>query len=263
MRLRRVEGFTLIELIAVMVVLSICASIGASFIVDVVDQYQKASLRSSLVMRGTVVMEQMSRKLRLSVPNSVRVSASGLCVEFMPLVAGSVYTQPVADEVNGRLASNSVDTVGFSLLNGSPEYAFVAPMTAAEVYSDATSSNVRAAISSLSGSPVSTIQLASNHRFIRNSVSSRILVADSPERFCIAGGELINYRNYTLSSSAISDGSPGGVTIVMADGVSANTAFVLTAGSENRNAALDIAVEVSGGSETVSLNNRVLIRNVP
>ena len=49
----------------------------------------------------------------------------------------------------------------------------------------------------------------------------------------------------------------------MADGVDAATAFALTAGSENRNAALDIAINVSGGSETVTLNNRVLIRNVP
>lgn len=257
------KGFTLVELIAVMVVLSISATIGAGFIVDVVDQYQKASLRSELVMRGTVAMEQMGRKLRLAMPNSVRVSNSGSCVEFMPLVGGSVYTEPVPDNDNSRAANNSIATVGFTLLSGDAAYAVVAPMSSAEVYSSATSANVRAAIASTTGTPATTITLAASHRFVRNSVSSRVLVSDTPERFCITSGQLVNYRDYTFATSALGDSSPGGTSVVMADGVSATTAFALTAGSENRNAALDIAMSVSGGSETVTLNNRVLIRNVP
>lgn len=257
------KGFTLVELIAVMVVLSISATIGAGFIVDVVDQYQKASLRSELVMRGTVAMEQMGRKLRLAVPNSVRVSPSGQCVEFLPLVGGSVYTQPVPDDDNGRLASNSITTVGFTLLAGSAVYALVAPMSSAEVYSGATSANVRAAIAGTTGTPATSITLSASHRFVRNSVSNRVLISDSPERFCIGGGQLVNYRDYSFSTSALGDSSPGGTSVVMADDVDAATAFALTAGSENRNAALDIAINVSGGSETVTLNNRVLIRNVP
>lgn len=257
------RGFTLVELIAVMVVLSISATIGAGFIVDVVDQYQKASLRSELVMRGTVAMEQVGRKLRLAVPNSVRVSSSGACVEFLPLVGGSVYTQPVPDNENGRPATATVSTVGFTLLSGGAAYALVGPMSSAEVYSSSTSSNVRASIANLTGSPITSIALSSSHRFVRNSVSNRVLVSDAPERFCVTGGQLINYRDYAFSTSSLTDGSPGGTVVVMADGVSATTAFALTAGSENRNAALDIAMSVSGGSEIVSLNNRVLIRNVP
>lgn len=262
--MRRVnQGFTLVELIAVMVVLSISATIGAGFIVDVVDQYQKASLRSALVMRGTVAMEQMGRKLRLAVPNSVRVSSSGQCVEFMPLVGGTVYTQAVPDNDNGRAQSNTISTVGFSVLSGDAIYALIAPMSSTEVYNSATSANVLASIASLSGTPTTTITLSSAHRFVRNSVSSRVLLSDRPERFCITGGQLINYRDYTLSVSALDDSSPGGTSVIMADGVSANSAFALTAGSENRNAALDVAISITGGTETVALNNRVLIRNVP
>lgn len=257
------QGFTLVELIAVIVVLSISVTIGAGFIVDVVDQYQKSSLRSSIVMRGAVTMEQMGRKLRQSVPNSVRVSSSGLCVEFLPLVGGSVYTEPVADSENGRNAADTIQIVGLDIISGDAIYALVSPMSSAEVYSGAGAASVRAEILSLVGSPTTAIQLASAHRFVRNSVSNRVLVADRPERFCVLGGQLVNYRDYLFATGVPTDGNPGGNTVVMADGVTATAAFALTAGSENRNAALDMAINFSGGSETVLLNSRVLIRNVP
>lgn len=259
---KRQQGFTLVELIAVMVVLSICATIGAGFVVDVIDQYQKASLRSAIVMRGSVAMEQMTRKIRLAVPNSIRVSASGQCVEFLPMVAASVYTEVLPDAENGRAATSSIATVGFEVVGASAAFALVAPMASSEIYSIAAPS-ARATISSLVGTPVNQINLDAPHQFIRNSISSRVLIGANPQRFCVTSGQLINYRDYVFSAGPLDDSSPGGSDVIMADGITASTAFTLTAGSENRNAALDLAIAVTGGSETVQLNNRVLIRNVP
>lgn len=84
-------GFTLVELIAVIVILGIVSALGSGFLISISDSYHKAQMRAKLIAKGRVVTEQISRQLRIAVPNSLRVSASGNCVEFFPSVAGANY----------------------------------------------------------------------------------------------------------------------------------------------------------------------------
>jgi MSHA biogenesis protein MshO len=256
-------GFTLIELIAVIVVLSIASVVGAGFIVNVVDQYKKAQLRSMLVQHGTVAMEQLTRKLRMSAPNSVRVSSSGDCIEYLPLLGGAFYTQPVPDAENGMLIANSVNTIGFTLQGATPKHVIIASLASSEIYT-LSSPSARVNAGSFGAEPYTQAVFAGNHRFLRNSINRRLLLAADPERFCVVGTRLVRHQSYSFSVASLSDASPGGVEVVMAAGVAAGApAFALSAGSEDRNTAIDIRLVFSDRGESITLGSRVLIRNVP
>ena len=57
-------GFTLIELITVIVILSILATIGANFVVQATESYQRTQTRALLVNTARQAMERMTRQLR-------------------------------------------------------------------------------------------------------------------------------------------------------------------------------------------------------
>src|SRR6188768_3006752 len=91
------SGFTLIELITVIVILSILASIGTGFVVSATESYQRTQTRALLVNTARQALERMTRQLRIALPYSVRITNNGSCIEFMPIAAGGNYLEPVAD----------------------------------------------------------------------------------------------------------------------------------------------------------------------
>ena len=67
------RGFTLIELIAVIVMLSIMGTFSVRFIVSTLDNYNRTIDRGKLVGHGRQALERMTRQLRAAIPNIVRV----------------------------------------------------------------------------------------------------------------------------------------------------------------------------------------------
>lgn len=261
----QVSGFTLIELITVLVILGIVAAIGSNFLVTTVDTYDTVQKRTKLLNRGRMAIEQMARQIRISLPNSIRVSGSGNCIEFMPVVAGASYLSDVPDNENLAPATSAIATSPFTLNFGTAAHVAVAGLDASEIY--ATGSGVsRVSVGALGAGPSYTsIPLASTHRFIRNSSTRRVYVAADPQRFCLIGTTLLEYSGYGLTTAAVSDLAPvGASSSVIAENVSANgVAFTLSAGSEDINTSVDIALNFSNGSNAVSLTQQVLVRNVP
>ena len=257
------HGFTLIELITVVVILGIVSAVGSRFLITSLNSYRDIQERTKLIAKGRVAIEQMTRQLRLAVPNAVRVSSSGNCIEFLPVLTGATYLDDVPDNENAAPTVTSISTVAFSFEFGTANHAVIAPMAASEVY--ATGSSIsRVSITPISGgSSYSSISFSS-HRFIRNSPQKRVFVAANPIRFCLSGGSLFRYSGYGFSALSLSDANPGGSTDLMSQGVTTGgTAFSLSAGSEDRNTAVNINLSFTQGNNTVSLQQQVLVRNVP
>lgn len=252
------RGFTLVELISVIVILGIVAVIGSQVIVAAVNSYRDTELRSKLIAKGRTSVEQMTRQLRNSLPGGLRVSASGNCLEFMPLVGGANYIGFVAD------ADTAIPTSAFTLNLGTGKHALISAMTPGEIYTP-TQPSGRADMGSLGAGPTYTsIPLSIAHRFLRNSTQKRVFIADDPHRFCVMNGQLLQYQNYGLDINNLDDSNPGGEELLLAEGVTpAGTGFSLSPGSEDRNTAIDIALTFDERGESVVLNTTVLVRNVP
>ncbi|MDX3775390.1 type II secretion system protein [Chromatiaceae bacterium AAb-1] len=88
----KARGFTLIELLLTMVILAILASGVSSYIGLGATMYTDAIERERILSQSRFVAERMVRELRNAVPNSVRVSDNGNCLEFAPVVAAGLYT---------------------------------------------------------------------------------------------------------------------------------------------------------------------------
>jgi len=259
------RGFTLVELITVIVILGILSAIGSNFFVSIVDSYDRVQANSKIINRGRLVIEQMTRRIRIALPNSVRVSASGNCVEFMPLVGGAVYIADVPDVSNMSAAVSTIATAPYRLGLGAAKHVAVGALDPTEIYSISTPRS-RVALGTLGAGPTYTsIPLSSTHRFMRNSVTRRVFIADDPQRYCLVGASLYRYSDYGLISSLLTDTDPGGAIDLMAINVSSlgGAAFSVTQGTEDLNTSIDITLVFSQGTSQVDLQQQVLIRNVP
>jgi MSHA biogenesis protein MshO len=107
-------GFTLIEAIVVMVIVSILALAVAVFIPTPVQGYLSTVRRLELADVADTALRRIARDVRLALPNSVRVDASGLYLEFLPLKAGGRYRD---DESCFSGGCSSLQTMGDMLTN--------------------------------------------------------------------------------------------------------------------------------------------------
>ncbi len=258
------RGFTLIELITVIVILAIVAAIGSGFVITAVESYMDTQQRAKLVQKGRLALEQMTRQLRVALPHSMRVSPSGNCIEFIPILAGAIYTDTVPDATNNAPLTSSIESSPVNLGLGTPEYVAIGGLTGADIYNTGTPAAL-ADYAGMTAGPPTVVNLASAHRFVRNSINNRMFITDEPMRFCVDGGDLVQNTDYGLIASAMSDGNPG-TRVTIVPGVAAPTgkqAFALSGGSEDRNTAILINLLFLQGSAEVELNHQVLVRNVP
>lgn len=256
------RGFTLVEVIFVVVILSIVTVVGSGFVTTTLRAYRDSDARNLLVQRARLVMEQMSRQLRMAVPNSVRVSSTGNCIEFMPLVTASTYRTSVPDVANAAGATTSVATVAFVSGPGSAQHLVIAPFFPEEIYTF-NSPAARAGVTAMGASPHTAVTLNGTHRFIRNSPHRRVFIGDNPLRFCVRDGQLWQDSGYGMTASLL-DSSPGGDSALMALGVTpAGQGFTVFPGSEVRRAGATISLHFTSDNNSIDLQQQVFIRNVP
>src|SRR4051812_17426307 len=87
------RGFTLIELIVVVMLTGIIGATLATFIVPLVKGFTAQTQRAALVDAAETALRRMTRDIRLAVPNSVRIATtgSGYAIEMVPTVDGGRY----------------------------------------------------------------------------------------------------------------------------------------------------------------------------
>jgi MSHA biogenesis protein MshO len=87
---RHQQGFTLIELIAVIMVGAIMAGTLTVFLKPALDTYGDTRVRADLADQGDTALRRMLRDVRRSVPNSLRLP-SDQCFELVPASTGGRY----------------------------------------------------------------------------------------------------------------------------------------------------------------------------
>lgn len=108
---KRQTGFTLVELVMVIVIVGVMASTLVVFFKPAFDSYLAVGRRAGLTDLADTAMRKMTRDVRLAVPNSIRL-ATAQCFESIPTSAGGRYrTAPdtVWDAANPANTSKPMD----------------------------------------------------------------------------------------------------------------------------------------------------------
>lgn len=248
------KGFTLVEVVMVIILMSILSVIGTAFIVKATESYQSTQARSKIANTGRQALERMSRQLRGALPYSVRLTNSNTCIEFFPIAGGGNYISSVPDAFNGMAASATISVSPHAVEFGSANYVSIGAMSSAELYGASTVSRA-----TLSSRTATQLTLSAAKSWQRNSINQRFYLLDSPQAFCIVSNQLRFYANQNVTGEVVT----GAGYEILADSVVTTTPFALTAASENRNVNVLIDIGFAKSGESVTFKHSVMIRNVP
>ena len=225
------QGFTLIELITVIVLLGI-VSVGISgFISNGVSIFVDVSQRDQLLSQSRFVIERLNRELRSALPNSLRTTfqPSAHCIEFVPIVSSVFYTDvPVAPETHTTATVLTFDPDALSEVQTTGNFAVVYPTSNADVYNTSQqkrlsySCNNEGAGACVDANGDNLLQLNVTGSFATDSPAKRLYIVNNAVSYCvrpISPGSLRKsiYRHENAIQSSQTAYTSGGV--LMADGV--------------------------------------------
>ncbi|MCD8530570.1 MAG: prepilin-type N-terminal cleavage/methylation domain-containing protein [Saccharospirillaceae bacterium] len=199
----RQQGFTLIELLIVIVVGSILAIISVRFISESSRMLLDSGARQQLAATGSVISEKISRLLRPALPGSIRTTADGRCIEFIPVNVASVYTDL---ELNAPISGFSAVPVSETQTNSG--YAVIYPISQNELYNPSARGALTQAVATLpartAGTAAVTVSLSSAHEFLSDSPVRRFYLVGTPEAVCQQGNYLYHFRHYGFIANVAS-----------------------------------------------------------
>jgi len=264
-RMRTQGGFTLTELIIVIVITGTLAVISVQFVSLSTRGAIDTAARQRLAQTGNVINTQVSRALRNALPNSVRELDGGRCIEWIPVLAASVYeTVPIAT------AANSFPAVAYSDSETITGRVAVYPL--ADNPYDLTEPAVISPAATLpSGTGGVTVSLGSDHRFPTDSPNRRFFMVGDPRTICQDGQFLYLYSGYGFQDSpgdtlaALPANLAGGREVLGAPLEAGSGQFDFTGPTLTRNGVVRFRyrlIDFESG-DSLALSQEVQIRNVP
>ena len=232
------KGFSLIEIIVVIVVMSIISIGIVQYIIDSASGYSRTAIRSELSASGRVVIDRIAMDLHNALPNSVRVTsaytsgsgevtggdayAGDQCIEFVPILSATTYIDPRFRPQTHTTTFTVVDFVP-PVTNTISAYISIFPRSTGQIYNADFSDPTTAAIAGASvadsntGDGVNEVTTITNHRFRRSSPTMRAFMVDEPISYCVKGEQLFRYTNYGFNSTQLRpvdiDGSCSGTCL--------------------------------------------------
>ncbi len=274
-------GFTLIELVIVIVVLGIVSISISGIISGSMQAVINVSERENLVREGSYLVERFNRELSSAVPNSVRITgnSSAHCIEFVPMQWNAIYvTLPLSEHTN--TTANVIefsDIQGRSYVPTSNDFAIVYPTRASQVY-DASLGHRREVVScsddgdgncSTLDDSDKVIQLELSDGFAQTSPSKRMYFAAKAISYCTRNNQV--YRHVSSINQAqtlyTSGGSLMAQNLVNQLGVTGHIGeqnpFASLSATQQRNASTQSLFIFGQEDEFVSFKQEVQIPNVP
>ncbi|WP_269469419.1 type II secretion system protein [Aeromonas enteropelogenes] len=271
-----VRGFTLVELVMVILLLGIMATFSSQFIGIGSQIYGDASSREQLMSDARFAMERLNREVRDAVPGSVRIETatgdwvdSGSCLRFWPISATSRYltlnravsgsagtlellmqtpasaANPLQDD-DSAVAANRDLLVVFPIPRGD-----VDSLTQGCVYGNCVA-RVNAVQAPVSG--VQAVHYAASEQLDGLSPANRVYFARQQVRYCVEGSRLFR------SSGPIGEelSSPS----LMAEWIRSGT-FYREPAAFNASGEFGVRFVFERKGESVTFNHKIGVSNVP
>ncbi|MCU7554687.1 type II secretion system GspH family protein [Alteromonas sp. ASW11-19] len=270
-------GFTLIELVAVILVLGIVGVGTGSFVSSSMQVYIDVVTRDKLLTSSRFAIERMARELQAAVPGSVRIggNASQHCIEFVPALFSTHYTnlplQPSTDTVVDAVFP--VDARGNVYVVQPGTAMVVNPESSADVY-NASNNKVQEITQCHDDGDGSCatrddsddiIQITVNSAFAGESPDSKLYFVDGSVNYCVLNNTLVRFDNDIGTTQASGSLSYPRLTTNVVNTLSANPSlgasasdpFVYIPATAERDAAVQLRLQVQQDQETLNWHREV------
>jgi MSHA biogenesis protein MshO len=276
----RQRGFTLVELIIVIVIMGVIGGMVSVFMRSPIDAYFSTARRAGLADEADGTLRRMSRDIRKSLPNSIVVASDGKCVDFIPTKTGGRYR---ADDTSAGLKFTAADDT-FNMLGSNPTDAdqtiqigdvvvvYNQGITGSDAYAGNTTAVISGVAAAVGANPAETTISIASKLFPLASPGNRFQVVPATERVvsyaCTAQRTLVRAVN---TASFAKNCQPGGTITasgtvrvsVMAQNVDQGACSFVYDSNAQRDGLLRLRLQMTDSGETVSLQHQIHVDNTP
>lgn len=257
----RSQGFTLIEMIIVIVISGILLTIVGMFGRRQIDAYVDVGNRVALAEAADTALRRIARELQSALPNSVR--QTGNVVEFVPIRDAGRYRAAAdpdfgGDVLESNTTDSSFDVLGPSVSIASGDWLFI-DGAGSEIYGgdNRRSPTPGTALTKVTFVPAGALRLSfDSPRF--HVIGTPVTYECAPNALDPAQGRLIRHWNYGFLATQPQIFGSGTNSSVLVDGVS-DCSFGLHL--EGRIIVLRLTLSRNG--ESVDLLHQVEVMNTP
>ena len=263
------RGFTLIELVIVMVIMGIVSVFSIKFITHSVQIYRQGADREQLMSDVRFGLERLNREVRNAVPGSLRIENGAAetepvsCVSFWPITTAGRYTAIVYHP----LEDNTTVTLPFfvpedgSTRDWKNNWIIINPL-GLDASTQTCNTGYDCAILIENEPKVEMVNqlifsFTSNPKF-SYSPTQRVYFALEQVRYCIAQGEL------TRTIVAINENIPESIKpILMAKHISSGKFLGDANESPDLYSTLSVDLIVSKNNESIDFRHKIRLYNAP
>ncbi len=287
-------GFSLVELIVVIVLLGVLGGIGSTLILRPIEAYEDQLRRQQLVDQAEMALRQIARDVRRALPNSVRITSvgSGWALEMVNSVDGARYRDqpgPGFGNPADRLQFIPVGDSSFNLLGSfqtltapstlaADQRLVIYPTSSGIIYADAAgnanpgimtpaSTTINLVSNNPGGvDPEQQLTLSAAHRFSLQSPQQRLFVVDGPISYLCnpATGQISRYARYNYrvnqpTTAADFTGGNSGLVVSLLE----SCAITYEPGTSQRAGVLTVSIEIEDAGEPINLLHQIQVLNAP
>lgn len=267
------RGFTLLELLLVILITGILAVVVAPVVRQPVQAYFDQTGRAELVYSAEMALRAISRDARRSLPYSVRINAAQTAVEFVRITDVARYNTSGnnAERLRFNNADDTFDLDGrffgiaarpYTLSGDERLVVFNLGVAGRDIYqgdSVATPDAATMTVTISDNGNEDRVTLTPDHLFPAPSPSRRIYLADGATSYACFGGGLFRDSGYGyLPVQPAPADVAGGV--LMTDNVSA-CRFDYDPGNSGRPGLLTMTLSLSRNGESITLLHEIHIQN--
>lgn len=259
------RGFTLIELVIVIILLGIVATFTFRFVGIGAEMFAQGNERLQTLEQGRFAVERLSRELSTAVPNSVRTVIPGVgglqCIEFVPTRVGGRYRRGPGGQTLTLISFKQEWQTEDS------DRAFIYATQSPQIYSNTAERYVILGAGQ-TPDPDFITELSYTGTIIGNSPQRRVYIGRQPVSYCLQGSQLWRYSRYGWEGVQPTPGSGLANGVLMAERLnnvdSGSLPFAVNAANLQRTSTVTLYLEfVSNSTEPMFFNYEVKVPNAP
>ncbi|TVP15748.1 PilW family protein [Shewanella sp. KCT] len=265
MGLQTNKGFTLVEMVTVIIILGILVVGVSSFVILSTRIFVESSSVDQVLSQSRFVIERMTRELRNALPNSIRVdkSSDAQCIEFMPITASASYINlPIAPSAEADTGSIMLPAQGVNLAHKIVVY----PLSPGQLYQDSPSTKQGRIfdVNRLSGNQ---IEFNNVLRFDEASPQKRYFMVNGAVSYCfLSSGDIRRYDGYGVQTTQPTPAQMGTGALMgryVVNNLGSEAPIHYTPGTLVNNAVVQLSPRFEVNGQTFQYQHQVQVINVP